>query len=108
MVFKPQHYGLYFTAEHVQAARAGRDHEPLVAAWQMLHERQQGGIESAQWSALRYRFEDDQLAGKEACDCLMDDCRNELDPDKTYIETVENMLVAAHAFEMVRDQPDFS
>jgi hypothetical protein len=102
-VFTPPHFGLYFTPEHVQLAREQRDKDPFVAAWKLLHEHEETGVQAAQWLGLRYRFEDDALAGEQAAQNLMTFMETGLNPDMTYVDALQETLVQAHTFEMIRD-----
>ena len=63
-----QHFGLYFTPEHVQNAHKNSEREPFPAAWAYLRESdiQPGTLAAVQWNGLRYRFDDDQKAGEQA------------------------------------------
>ena len=72
MTFRPQHVGLYFTHEHITAARRDRDRDPLRAAYLMLNDREQSGMEVALWGAFRYRFNEDERAGEIAADLFGD------------------------------------
>jgi len=102
-VFSPPHFGLYFTPEHVKTARDQRDQPPFEAAWKLLREREETGVPGAQWFGLRYRFDDDVLAGEQAAQRLMDFIQNGLNPDMTYVDALQETLVQAHTFELIRD-----
>ncbi len=105
MAFHPQHFGLYFSREHVEVARQHREDPPFEAAWKMLHERAQTGVQHAQWGAIHYRFDDDIIEGEGALKQLMTCARGGFDPDMTFIDALNELLVEAHAFEMLRDHP---
>lgn len=108
MAFQPRHDGLYFTQAQVETARKHLEHEPFEAAWVLLREREFTGIESAQWHALRWRFADDQNAGKGAVKSLLDCVSTGFDAKQTYFDAVRDLLTLAHAFEILRDGPHMS
>lgn len=100
-----EHYGLFFTAEHVQQAGRDRDREPLKAAWSFLNGQEQGGALSAlQWDALRYRLNDDSAAAEQAVKRLPD---LGFDDTGAPFDRMAIMLAQAQAFEMLRDFPAF-
>ena len=103
IVFSPLHFGLYFTSEHVQTARDQRDQPPFDMAWKLLHEYEETGVQAAPWRGLRYRFDDDALAGEQAAEQLMDFAEHGFNPDMTYVDALHEMLMQAHAFELIRD-----
>lgn len=108
MTYQPYHFGLYFTPEHVKIAQAGREAPPFDAAWTLLHERELGGVQEAQWGGLRYRFDNDAEAGAKGVKCLIECLGDGFDEQMTYIDAVNEACVEAHAFEMLRDHPAFS
>jgi hypothetical protein len=108
MPFTPQHFGLYFSPLHVEQARKARRTPPTSTAWELLLEREQAGVQEAQWCALRYRFDDDKTAGRSAIELLLRAAEAPLNPDMTYMHALTEMLTAAHTFEMVRDHSSFT
>jgi alginate lyase len=106
-MFKPQHFGLYFTQEHVTLAHQQMDQQPFQAAWHMLEDREQTGIAAAQWYGLRYRFNQNQAEGEQAIKALSDSISAPLNDDAIYLDAVTDTLTLAHAFEMVRDHLAF-
>ena len=103
MTFRPQHVGLYFTHEHITAARRDRDRDPLRAAYLMLNDREQSGTEVALWGAFRYRFNEDERAGEIAAEALMRAIDVQPSDDLTYLDTVAQTIMFVQAFEMLRD-----
>ncbi len=99
----PLHFGLYFTPEHVKTARDQRDQVPFDAAWKLLHEHEETGVQAGLWLGLRYRFNDDALAGEQAIHSLLEFMSHGLDPEMTYVDALQETLIQAHAFELVRD-----
>lgn len=108
MTFRPQHVGLYFTQEHVAAARRDRDREPLRASYLMLSDREQTGAEMAQWGGLRYRFNEDERAGEKAAQTLMQCIDAPLSEDMTYLDSVAQTIMLAQTFELLRDLRAFA
>jgi hypothetical protein len=104
-VFSTQHFGRYFTPAHVQAAQEQRDKPPFDAAWKVLHEHQETGLHASQWLGLRYRFQLDNPAGEQAVERLREFVGHGLDADMTYVDALQQTLILAHAFELVRDHP---
>lgn len=101
MIFK--HTGLYFTDKHIEQARANRERPPVREAWKMLRERQQSGVQEAQWDGFRYRFDNDVKRGENGVKCLLAD--NALDESMTYVDALKTTLIQAQSFEMLRDHP---
>jgi hypothetical protein len=106
-MFTPQHYGLYFSAGQVEAARKQRDQTPLREAWAMLLERQQRGAAESQWAAFRYLFNEDVQAGADGIKSLIQCFSEGFDPEATYMQAIEDTLTLCHAFEMLRQHPSF-
>ena len=102
-MFSPLHFGLYFTPAHVKTAQDNRDKPPFDAAWKLLLEHEETGIQAARWLALRYRFQNDALAGERAVEQLLSFMQQGLAPDMTLIDALQETLAQAHALEMVRD-----
>lgn len=98
------HCGLYFTGDHVQEARRMREREPFKTSWTFLLQQEQAGtLVSAQWNALRYRFNDDLIAGKQAARTLLD-----LDMGEkagSTFDSLASLLALAQTYEMLRDYP---
>ncbi len=106
-MFTPQHYGLYFSAAQVEAARKQLDQPPLREAWAMLRERQQQGTAAAQWAGFRYLFSQDEQAGAEGIKSLIQCFVDGFDPQTTYMQAIEDTLTLCHAFELLRGHPAF-
>lgn len=107
-MFTPQHYGLYFTPDHVKQARDRREVEPLRSAWALLGQsRQSGLLELAQWCGLNYRFNEDAETGERAVNILRQD---ELTPTGTqsHVAVLAALVTQAQCFELVRDHPAWS
>lgn len=100
-----QHFGLYFTPEHVAYAQKHREEPPFDAVWRLLREREEAGVQGAQWCGLRYRFEGDDLAAEQAIKKLLAFSSQPFDAEMTYLDALNQSLIEAHAFEMVRDHP---
>lgn len=102
------HCGLFFSPEHIQLAQRERNQEPFLSAWMYLRDREQSGINEAQWCAARYRLSEDEKAGEAAIHHLekyMDDTQSRAN---TYLEAVFETLILAQSFEMVRDHAAFT
>lgn len=108
MTFRPQHVGLYFTQEHIVAARRDRDREPFRAAYLMLNDREQTDAQAANWGAFRYRFNMDERAGKLAIEALMKAIDAPLSDDVTYLHSVAETIMLTQSFEMLRDHGGFA
>lgn len=104
-MFNRQHFGLYFTPAHVAYAQEHREEPPLEAAWALLREREEAGVQEAQWCALRYRFTGDDQAVAEAAKALMNYAGQALDADMTYLDALHQSLIETQTFEMLRDHP---
>jgi hypothetical protein len=100
------HCGLFFTDEHIQQARQMREREPFKTAWTfLLQQEQTGALASAQSNALRYRFNDDLIAGKQAVRALLD-----LDTSgkaNSAFASLASLLTLAQIYEMLRDHSAF-
>lgn len=106
-MFTPQHYGLFFSADQVKAARKLRDQPPYREAWAMLLERRQQGAAAAQWAGFRFRFNDDHPAGAEGIKSLIQCFSDGFDPEATFMQALEETMTLLHAFEMLRLHPAF-
>jgi len=98
-----EHCGLFFTREHIEAARRERDREPLREAWAYLAQREQTGLQAAQWWGLRALFSDDRAAGAQAVDLVRDCIDDDLISGRSFLEAVMSAVTLAQAFEMTRD-----
>lgn len=97
------HFGLYFSPEHVKAARDQRDQVPFEAAWKLLNEHEETGIQAGLWLGLRHRFQEDALAGEQAIESLLEYMSQGLNPDMTYVDALQETLTQAQTFELLRD-----
>lgn len=104
-MFKPPHYGLYFTSDHVGQAQRARDMEPFQSAFLYLRDREQQGAQTAQWHGLRYQFEADEHAGELAIAALERYLFEPLTEDIPYLDAVAQTMMLAQAFEMTRQHP---
>ncbi len=102
------HCGLYFTEDHIRQAQHERDSEPYLSAYLFLREREQRGLEAAQWHGFRYRFEEDDRAGELAVEELEDCMDDPLTDDITYLDAIAETLMLAQSFEMTRNHPAWS
>jgi hypothetical protein len=102
-----QHFGLYFTLEHVQNARKNRDREPFQTAWALLGEQamQPGTLAAIQWNGLRYRFEDNLEAGEQAVIDLQTGIGLDVDGSLSDFDALASVITLAQCFELVRDHP---
>lgn len=125
MTFQTNHVGLYFAQSDIDNAQSQREkEEDLKVAWQwllasdgrLLKERKpiQKNAEPIQvvkqaltasetliQDAFRYRFADDTKAGQSAVKRLQAEFA--LADQATLLETIQYVLLLAHAFEMLRD-----
>jgi hypothetical protein len=103
-IMKSQHFGLFFTGQHVQQARKNRDRAPFQAAWALLDDQQPSGdLAAAQWGGLRCRFNDDSDAGAPTVVFLRQGIL--LEESAPYLEILATTLVHIQCFELVRDHP---
>jgi hypothetical protein len=105
-----QHFGLYFTPEHVQNARKNREREPFRTAWAYLGEQdaQPGTLAAIQWNGLRYRFDDDAQAGEQAVIDLQTGIGLDVDGSLSDFDALAAVIALAQCFELVRDHPAWS
>lgn len=104
MMFKPNHFGLFFTPKYVEYAQHNADREPFASAFARLR---QGSIEGAavvQWAGLCYRFLNDTEAGEIAL-TTMDRLLNDMGEQSSYLNAIWDALLFAHAVEMLCDHP---
>jgi hypothetical protein len=98
------HYGLYFTAEHVNQAYIG--HNYAKAAWDYLNQaRPDLPLSALILNGLRYRFSDDQASGEEAITALSKGTGLSFARAGSYFEAVATGVTLAHACELVRHHP---
>jgi hypothetical protein len=100
-----QHFGLYFTPDHVQKALKNRDQEPFLAAWNVLldSDSHPGAPAAIQLNGLLYRFNDDSEAGQEAVDALQSGIGLYEDVAPLELEASAMNVILAQCFELVRD-----
>lgn len=102
--FTPQHYALFFTADHVAHAQQHANREPFASTWAHLNTHQpQGALYGAQWAALRYRFGGSVDDGAAALAGL--EQATSADNEMGYLDHIMHTIVAAQTFEMLRDHP---
>lgn len=102
-----QHFGLFFTPDHVRAARRDRDREPLRTAWDaLLNQQPADPLAAAQRDGLRYRFNDDAEAGARTVAALTQHLS--LNAVGEVYPVLSETIVLAQTFELVRDHPTFS
>src|SRR5690606_24134513 len=100
------HFGLYFTTEHVQAARQNRERDPFHSAWADLKVYQPPDLlAAAQRNALLYRFTDDGGAGEAAVHALINGVG--LNADAPALDAITDAVTAAQTFEMLADHLAF-
>ncbi len=102
-----QHFGLYFTPDHVERALKNRDHEPFQAAWALLLDTDShpAAPASIQLNGLLYRFNDDLAAGQEAVEALQSGIGLYDDDAPLELEALAMNVILAQCFELVRDHP---
>lgn len=105
MAFNPQHFGLYFTAEHVRAAQRAQKRAPVDVAFALLRASEQDGVNQAQWLALRWRFADDAAAGVAGAAHLLRLLDDGFEAEANDLDALQATLTLLHAFEMLRDHP---
>jgi hypothetical protein len=105
-----QHFGLYFTPQHVQNARKHRDSEPFLSAWAYLEQRvvHSGSLAAVQWNGLRFRFDDDAQAGEQAVIDLQDGVGLDIDGSLSDFDALSGGITLAQCFGLVRDHPAWS
>lgn len=102
-MFRPQHYGLYFTEAHVQQAREQQAHPPLAAAWARLRSSQPlAPLALALRLGLRWRCDGDVAAGQRAVALLAEG----LLPAGARCDDLAAAAAAIQCFELVRNHPD--
>jgi hypothetical protein len=95
------HYALYFTTDHVSAARADATLPPLAEAWEALRDRQPAGPLDF---AFRYCFLGEAASAERALSGLL--LRANGGPEDTpLMERAAVFVQALQAFEMIRDAP---
>jgi hypothetical protein len=105
-----QHFGLFFTSEHVQNARKHRNAEPFRTAWDYLQNNDSppGTLARLQWNGLRYRFGEHVGAGEEAVISLQNGVRLDIESGGELFEAFATTITLAQCFEMVRSHPALS
>jgi hypothetical protein len=95
------HFALYFTPEHLAAARAGAASPPLAEAWDALRERQPM---HALDFAFRALFLDEPASAQQALGALLRQA-NAADHPPRYVEAAAAFVAHLQAFEMLRGLP---
>ncbi|MGQ9888577.1 MAG: alginate lyase family protein [Aggregatilineales bacterium] len=102
-MFRPQHYGLYFTEAHVQQAREQQARPPLAAAWARLRGSQPlERLALALRLGLRWRCDGDAAAGQRAAALLAEG----LLPTGASCDDLAAATAAVQCFELARSHPD--
>lgn len=101
-MFQPQHYGLYFTAAHIEQAREQAARAPLAAAWARLRASQPlAPLPLALRLGLRWRCAGDDDAGRRAAALLA----GGLLPAGATCDDLVTAVAAVQCFELARSHP---
>jgi hypothetical protein len=93
------HCGLYFSDEHILAARKGRERAPLKRAWTQLHDLQPADdLAAILHGGFLYRFDDNVSAGMQAAKLLY----TQTFPTAKTLHPFKTMAAMAQACELVR------
>lgn len=101
------HYGLYFTAAHVEAARKHAESEPFASAWHYLRGHQPHGAVAALWGGLRWKLLDSADSAAISAEIGLRSIDPALMDGLSLIDAVRQTVMLAHAFELTRDFPGF-
>ncbi len=107
-MFSPRHCGLFFTPEQVAHAQSNRGQEPFAAAFAALANDSTPDQARPLWLALRFCFLNDPQDGEHAVEALEQHLQTPIGEDSTYLQSVGDTIMAAQAFELLRDHPAFS
>ena len=98
-----QHFGLYFTADHLRTAQKYADREPFQTAWAYLNTAPDDLV----INGLRYRLNDNQAAGEQVAQTLLSGYGLDLNAYTGYFDALAAAVTLAHAAELVRDHAAF-
>lgn len=94
-----QHFGLYFTSEHVQQAHRAADQ--FQPAWNLLRTYFPTDLlTGAQINGLRYRLDDDEAAGQNGLDLLR---QLGMSISESDFDSLTTAVALAQCYELVRD-----
>lgn len=102
-----QHYGLYFTEEHLRAARRDREREPFRSAWALLDDlRPEDEPAALLTDALRFALNEDSAAGERAVAAL----QTAFDGDRAddLLRQMECAALLVQVYELTRGHPAFA
>ncbi|MCA0456523.1 MAG: alginate lyase family protein [Chloroflexi bacterium] len=98
-----QHFGLYFTADHLHTAQKYADREPFQTAWAYLN----AAPDDLVINGLRYRLSENQAAGEQTARTLLSGYGLDLNAYTSYFDALAAAVTLAHAAELVRDHSAF-
>jgi hypothetical protein len=103
-MFTPQHFGLFFTTQHVELARKNAEREPFAAAFTRLRHETAHGVAAVQLAGLRYRFLVDGESGEIGLNAL-EQLLFDSDEQAPSLNLITDTLLLAHSLELLRDHP---
>jgi hypothetical protein len=103
-MFKPHHFGLFFTPKHVEYAQQNATREPFASAFTRLRQGGAEGAAAVQWAGMHYRFLGDAEAGEIAL-TTMERLLDDTGEQSAYLNAIWDALIFAQAVEMLCDHP---
>lgn len=104
MILQPQHLGLFFNLDLIQATKDQRETDPISKAMDFLRgTTPDDPLASATLNGLRYQFLDDETSGSLVINALQN--LNFVNPDHTYRQTLQHALACLNVAETVRQHP---
>lgn len=109
-----QHFGLYFTPDHLQQAHKHAAREPFQSAWDNLthfdyarRDTVQAALSTLLMSAFGYRVAGGREVGEDAALVLQSGLGLDRAQYATYFDALCGAVTLAHAAELLRDHPAF-
>jgi hypothetical protein len=105
-MFQPIHCGLFFSSENIHTAQKHKQRAPFTQAWDYLKDHNPANdLEVIQLDGLRFRYENDAIAGERALGRFNTDLMTRADQNTPLIIAIADTLALMQCFEMLRDHP---
>jgi hypothetical protein len=104
MMFKPLHFGLFFSPKHVEYAQQNAARDPFLSAFIRLRQGTADGAAAVQLAGLRYRFLGDRESGEIAL-TAMERLLEDAGEATSYLNAIWEALLLAQTTEMLSDHP---
>jgi hypothetical protein len=102
------HYGLYCSPMHVISSQENADQAPFADAWAYLRGHELTDDRAALWGGLRWRLLESERYAQMGVEVALRWIDPALLEGESLIDALDQTLMLAHAYELLRDFPGFS